>query len=548
MPELMSMQGKPPTEMQFEILIRMHSDARRGLRVYYVYEKMKKFGIRPRVFLYNRIMDALVKTNHLDLALSVYEDFKEEGLVEENVTYMVVIKGLCKEGRVVEALELLGRMRENLSKPDVFAYTALIRVLISKDNLDGCLEIWEEMEKDGVDPDAMAYTTLINALCVRNKVEKGYALFKEMKKKKHVIDRAVYASLIEAFVVDGKIGSACDLLKDLTSSGYRACLPIYNSMIKGFCNANRVDKANKLFQFTIQDGLSPDFLTVNPILALYAEQSKMDDFCTLLEQMQKLRLNVIDELSKFFLFMLGKVERENKALQVFEYLKAKKYCSVPIYNILIEAFYKVKEVKRALSLFEQMNDLGYKPDSITYSITIPCFVDIGDVKSACSCYNTMKENSCVPTVSAYQSLVYGLCEIGEIDAALTLVRDCLGNVTNGPMEFKYTLTILHACKSADADKVIDVVNELIGEGRHPDILIYSAIISGMCDHGTLEEARKVFANMRERRLLTEANLIMYDELLIDHMKRKTAGLVLSGLKFFGLESKLKSKGSTLLPG
>ncbi|KAK6928822.1 hypothetical protein RJ641_005027 [Dillenia turbinata] len=63
-PELMSMQGKPPTEKQFEILIRMHCDSNRGLRIYYVYEKMKNFGVKPRTFLYDRIMDALVKTGH----------------------------------------------------------------------------------------------------------------------------------------------------------------------------------------------------------------------------------------------------------------------------------------------------------------------------------------------------------------------------------------------------------------------------------------------------------------------------------------------------
>ncbi|KAF9615655.1 hypothetical protein IFM89_025605 [Coptis chinensis] len=45
-PELMNMERKPPTEKQFEILIRMHSDAGKGLRVYYVYEKMKKFRIK----------------------------------------------------------------------------------------------------------------------------------------------------------------------------------------------------------------------------------------------------------------------------------------------------------------------------------------------------------------------------------------------------------------------------------------------------------------------------------------------------------------------
>ncbi|PIA48286.1 hypothetical protein AQUCO_01400702v1 [Aquilegia coerulea] len=547
-PELMNMQGKPPTEKQFEILIRMHSDAGRGLRVYFVYEKMKKFGIKPRVFLYNRIMDALVKTDHLDLAMSVYEDFKEDGLVEESVTFMILIKGLCKEGRIDEVFELLGIMRTNLCKPDVFAYTAMIRVLISKGNLDGCLTVWEEMRKDRVDPDVMAYTTLITALCKGNEVEKGYELFREMRKKDYLIDRAVYGSLIEAFVADRKIGPACDLLKDLMSSGYRADLSIYNSLIEGLCDANRVDKAYKLFQFTVQEDLSPDFATINPILVLYAEQGKMKYFCKLLEKMQKLGLSVIDDLSKFFTYMLEKGGREKKALESFEYLKAKGYCSVSVYTILIEALYKIGEVKGALALFEEMNGSDFKPDSSTYSIVIPCFVDIGDVKAACSCYNTVKENSWLPTVSAYCSLVHGLCEIGEIDAALTLVRDCLGNVTSGPMEFKYTLAIIHACKSVDAEKVIDVVDEMMQQGGAPKPIIYAAVISGMCNHGTLEEARKVFARMRERKLLTEANLIAYDDLLIDHMKKKTAGLVLSGLKFFGLESKLKSMGSTILPG
>ncbi|KAK1557733.1 hypothetical protein Q3G72_030558 [Acer saccharum] len=87
-----------------------------------------------------------------------------------------------------------------------------------------------------------------------------------------------------------------------------------------------------------------------------------------------------------------------------------------------------------------------------------------------------------------------------------------------------------------------MLNEMMQEGCRPDEVICSAIISGMCKYGTLEEARKVFTNLRERKLLREASTIVYDEILIEHMKKKTADLVLSGLKFFGLESKLKAKG------
>ncbi|TKY49646.1 Pentatricopeptide repeat-containing protein [Spatholobus suberectus] len=547
LPELMDSQGKSPSEKQFEILIRMHSDANRGLRVYHVYDKMRnKFGVRPRVFLYNRIMDALVRTGHLDLAMSVYNDFREDGLVEESVTFMVLVKGLCKGGRIDEMLEVLGRMRERLCKPDVFAYTALVRILVPEGNLDACLRVWEEMKQDGVEPDVMAYATMIVGLAKGGRVQEGYELFKEMKSKGCLVDRAIYGSLVQAFVAGGKVGLAFDLLKDLVSSGYRADLGIYNSLIEGLCNSNRVQKAYKLFQMTVREGLEPDILTVKPLLLSYAEANRMEEFCRLLEQMQKLGFPVIADLSKFF-SLLEQKKGPIMALEAFTHLKEKGHVSVEIYNILMESLHKIGEVKKALSIFDEMKGSNLKPDSFTYSIAILCLVDLGEIQEACVCHNKIIEMSCIPSVAAYSSLTKGLCKIGEIDEAMMLVCDCLGNVSDGPMEFKYSLTIIHTCKSNDAEKVIAVLNEMMEQGCSPDNVIYSAIIASMCKHGTIEEARKVFSNLRERNFLTESDTIVYDELLIDHMKRKTADLVLSSLKFFGLESKLKAKGCKLLP-
>ncbi|KAL5194519.1 Pentatricopeptide repeat-containing protein [Glycine soja] len=525
LPELMESQGKPPSEKQFEILIRMHSDANRGLRVYHVYEKMRnKFGVKPRVFLYNRVMDALVRTGHLDLALSVYDDLKEDGLVEESVTFMVLVKGLCKCGRIDEMLEVLGRMRERLCKPDVFAYTALVKILVPAGNLDACLRVWEEMKRDRVEPDVKAYATMIVGLAKGGRVQEGYELFREMKGKGCLVDRVIYGALVEAFVAEGKVELAFDLLKDLVSSGYRADLGIYICLIEGLCNLNRVQKAYKLFQLTVREGLEPDFLTVKPLLVAYAEANRMEEFCKLLEQMQKLGFPVIADLSKFFSVLVEK-KGPIMALETFGQLKEKGHVSVEIYNIFMDSLHKIGEVKKALSLFDEMKGLSLKPDSFTYCTAILCLVDLGEIKEACACHNRIIEMSCIPSVAAYSSLTKGLCQIGEIDEAMLLVRDCLGNVSDGPLEFKYSLTIIHACKSNVAEKVIDVLNEMIEQGCSLDNVIYCSIISGMCKHGTIEEARKVFSNLRERNFLTESNTIVYDELLIDHMKKKTADLV-----------------------
>ncbi|CAH9096265.1 unnamed protein product [Cuscuta europaea] len=547
-PELMHMQGRTPTEKQFEILIRMHSDANRGLRVYHVYEKMRKFDIKPRVFLYNRIMEALIKTDHLDLGLSVYDDFKQDGLVEESVTFMLLIKGLCKSGRVDEAIELLNKMRKNVCKPDVFAYTAMVKVLISEGNLDGCSRVWKEMMKDRVEPDVMAYGTFITGLCKGNQVEKGYALFKEMKKKRHLIDRAIYGSLIEAFVKTEKVGSACDLLKDLINSGYRADLAIYNCLIEGLCNLNHVDRAYKLFTVTIQEDLQPDFSTINPILLSYAEAKRMDDFTSLLDRMQKLGFCIKDDLSKFFSVMVKSSDKVMPAWEVFKEVNPKYHCSVQCYSVLMEALHDVGKADKALELFQELKDnKEFQIDySTSCSIAIQCFVEIDDLEEACKWYNRLREIPLIPSTMAYDSLVKKLCKTGEINDAMMLIRDCLANVTNGPMEFKYTLTIIHISKSNDAGKLVEVIDEMIEQGCHPNEITYCAVICGMCLHGTIEEAREVFSVMRGRKLLSEAEVLVYDELLIEQMKKKTADLVLCGLKFFGLEKKLIAKGCKIL--
>lgn len=417
------------------------------------------------------------------------------------------------------------------------------RVLVLKGDLEGCLRVWGEMQKDRVEPDAMAYSTLVMALCKGNQVDIGYEMFKKMKERKYLIDRAIYGSLIEAYVADGKVGSACDLLKDLIDSGYRADLEVYNTLIRGLCAAKLVERAYKLFQATIREDLQPDFCTVHPILKSYAELKRMEDFFKLLERMNKLGFPVMDDLLKFFSFMLDEDGTIRMALEVFEYLKVKGYVSTPIYNVLIEAVLKNREEKKALALFHELKDSSdLVPDASTYINAILCFIEVGDVHEACTWYNKIKEMSSVPSVAAYYSLVKGLSRLGEIDAAMLLIRDCLANVTNGPMEFKYSLTVVHACRKNDAGVLCEVINEMIEQGFHPNSIIYSAVIFGTCKHGTIEAARKVFLNMKDRNFLSEADVIAYDEILIDHVKKKTSDLVLSSLKFFGLESKLKSKG------
>ncbi|KAL3516416.1 hypothetical protein ACH5RR_023318 [Cinchona calisaya] len=200
-----------------------------------------------------------------------------------------------------------------------------------------------------------------------------------MKEKGYLIDRAIYRSLIEAFVGKGKVGSACDLLKDSSESGYRADMAIYNSLIEGLCSAERVDIAYMLFHVIIVEYLQPDFSTVKPLLVSFAELKRMDEFWRMLEEMKNLGFSVVHDLAKLLLFMVEKHDKLKVALELFEHLKTKDYCNVSMYNIIMEALYRIRELRKALVFLDELKSSNFKPDSVTYSIAIQCFAEVGDV-------------------------------------------------------------------------------------------------------------------------------------------------------------------------
>lgn len=456
------------------------------------------------------------------------------------VTFAIMVRVLAQAGMTERLLEMIGRMRKEVCRPDVFVYTTLVKTMVRRGYMDGCIRVWEEMEKDGVEPDSMAYSTMVGGLCKAGMVEEAAELFKEMRSKGLLVDRMVYTSLIDGYVAAGRVGDGCRVLKEMVDAGYRADLGIYNTLIGGLCGIGWEHKAHKMFQIVLQEELTPSSETISPLLVCYADKGEMVMFFGLVDKLVELGLPAIEFLVDFLKLFACMDGRELKAVEVFEDLRRKQYCSVGIYNILIENLLKIKESKKALLLFEEMQgSVDYKPDSCTYCHMIPCFVDGGNVEEACSCYNSMMKANWIPTISAYCALVKGLCKIGEVNAAISLVKDCLGNVENGPTEFKYALTILEACRSKSPEKVIKVVDEMIDIGCSMEEIIHSAIIYGFCKYASSTEARKVFAIMRDRKILSEAKFIVYEDMLNEHLKKVTADLVISGLKFFDLESKLK---------
>ena len=132
------------------------------------------------------------------------------------------------------------------------------------------------------------------------------------------------------------------------------------------CGIGREDKAHKMFQIVLQEELMPSSDTVSPLLACYAEKGELVMFFALVNKLAELELPVVEFLVDFMKLFARKDGRELKAVEVFDALRHKQYCSAGIYNIVIENLLKIKERKKALKASRPLRYVSVINDNCYY--------------------------------------------------------------------------------------------------------------------------------------------------------------------------------------
>uniref|UniRef100_A0A803NCF6 Pentatricopeptide repeat-containing protein n=1 Tax=Chenopodium quinoa TaxID=63459 RepID=A0A803NCF6_CHEQI len=101
---------------------------RLGLAKYCVeiFGQISFLGLSPTTRLYNAVLDALIKSNSLDLAYFKFQQMTADYCKPDRFTYNILIHGVCKAGVVDEALRLVKQMTNLGYAPNVFTYTILI--------------------------------------------------------------------------------------------------------------------------------------------------------------------------------------------------------------------------------------------------------------------------------------------------------------------------------------------------------------------------------------------------------------------------------------
>ncbi|KAB2622982.1 pentatricopeptide repeat-containing protein [Pyrus ussuriensis x Pyrus communis] len=173
----------------------------------------------------------------------------------------------------------------------------------------------------------------------------------------------------------------------------------------------------------------------------------------------------------------------------------RKYCRNGLWNVALEELGRLK-------------DFGYKPTQATYNALVQVFLEADKLDTAHLVHVEMLDSGFKMDEYTFGSFVHALCKAGRWKEALALVE----KEEFVPNTILYTKMISGLCEASLFEEAMDFLNRM----RY-----------GFCKYGKLDEAQEVFAKMSEQGY--SPNVYTYSSLIDRLFKDKRLDLALKVL-------------------
>jgi len=349
---------------------------------------------------------------------------------------------------------------------------------------------------------AFSRTPTNNNQSSMNDWQSALAIFRrEMPKDGVKPNQQTYASLLQAFAKSGQIKVALSLFDEMrnTPSVGKPSVKVWSALLRACSLAGDWKRTIKLVLAMNEEKVDINVLHLNYVLAALAKSGNDILAFDLLNAMQnKAALSFLyrtcaDNVSREF-------SSEDRILP-----------DLVSINTVLTAFAEKHNKSKAMSLFHEVQEGKYtarkdykcvviKPDIVSYNTILSMFEDPRDVVSLLyeiRMTRRNRNNPLKPTCQTYTNAISicSRCNPPDLSMALELLKDAETKDGLIPNVFMYSATIWTAERSGNATIALNVLN-LMKPKCKPNTICYDGVMSALGKQGMIEEAMKVFYEMK----------------------------------------------------
>ncbi|KZV17028.1 pentatricopeptide repeat-containing protein mitochondrial [Dorcoceras hygrometricum] len=460
-----------------------------------VFEQISYLGLIPSTRLYNAVIDALVKSNSLDLAYLKFQQMEVDNCVPDRFTYNILIHGVCKAGVVDEALRLVKQMEGLRHTPNVFTYTILIDGYCNAKRVDDAFGVLERMKVMKVRPNDATYRSLVNGAFRILSPHEAFELLWRWVKNERKLPKVVYDSILYCLSHNSLARNTAVFLRTAAGHGYIPDTLTFNILITCLIKGLEIEETCQIFDYYIKKGVNVDPGTCLALVgALYqsGRQNKGNQYLSWM-----LEKGLVSNVFAFNMVVdcFCKAKMMDNAFETLKEMSKKGiHPNLVTFNTLIAGFCKVRDVVKAQKMLLMLLNHGFKPDVFTFSSIIDGLCKANHITDAFDCFTEMVQWGISPNAITYNSLIRSLCLSGEVVKAMKLLRKMQVDGVQ-PDVYSFNALIQKYCEMNKIDKAQRLFITMLTLDLQPDNFTYISFIKALCESGRFYEAKELFSSM-----------------------------------------------------
>ncbi|KAF8914219.1 hypothetical protein CPB84DRAFT_1840949 [Gymnopilus junonius] len=344
-------------------------------------------------------------------------------------------------------------------KPNAEFFTTLMTIFRQQGDIKRSFSAFELMRKSGIKPDPVAYTVLLSLLATLQDCDTADKLYMQAVQEDGVVpDDEMMNALMNVHVEAGSWKETIRLFHHLTDlpSNKQPPIDTYNSLLKAYVLIGAPFRLMSKLFFKLQDiGGKPDTYTFAILIQSAVDSNQLDIACEIYEETKR---------------------REEETGQ-------RNLVSQHILTILMSAYLRQQKMDRAKQLFDEMNDRGLQPTSVTFGAIIKAYGR-----------QAWEERMTLAEDFVKKLLVDREWERHPITKGQHLVNF-------------YTPLLSNYAKKGDVEQVERLYDEFLEAGGRPFISFFYYLLKAYCKVGDVEKAMSVWPVIRD---LAEGQIVNED--------------------------------------
>ncbi|KAK9282672.1 hypothetical protein L1049_010892 [Liquidambar formosana] len=440
---------------------------------------MLDYGILPDEFAYSAIIKSCIGIECVDLGKMVHAQIIIRGFASHNFVSTSVLNMYAKLGKIKDACQLFNTMKDH----NQVSWNAIISGFTSNGLHFEALNHFLKMRKEGLAPNMYTLISVLKAVGRLGNAGKGKEVHNYVSELGMESNVLVGTALIDMYSKCGSLHDARSVF-DMNFTSCAVNTP-WNAMISGYSQHGCGQEALELYVRMCKNDVKSDLYTYcsvfNAIATLKWLQFGREVHGMVLKSGKDL---MVISVNNAIADAYSKCRSLEDVRKVFDSMEGRDIVS---WTTMLTAYSQCSEGEEALAFFSQMREEGFTPNQFTFSGVLVacsslCFLEYGWQVHGLLCKAGLDTDKCIES------------------ALIDMYAKC-GSIT-------------------EAGKVFERI-------CNPDIVSWTAIISGYAQHGFVEDALHLFRRMEQLGMKANAVTLLCVLFACSH-----GGMVEEGLYYF----------------